>query len=225
MCNKCGFVAGTAVHLRNHIDSHSETKTYKCDQCNYAGRSKRYLKAHKRSNHAESGGKRAVESSYLPCPKCGKLRKEGSSIKSHIKKCGMGPAKVACKHCDMEFKRMEDMQAHSLIHYGQVTCPIHNILFKQEEEVFQHVNKASPYDKFPKLQCCMCESHFKHMCLFMKHLRRHLRISPYRCNLCQKHLNTYASLQHHMLRIHRSNTQVVIIQKNITCINDTYKFI
>ena len=29
---------------------------------------------------------------------------------------------------------MEDMQAHSLIHYGQVTCPIHNILFKQEEE-------------------------------------------------------------------------------------------
>ena len=118
---------------------------------------------------------------------------------------------------------MEDMQAHSLIHYGQVTCPIHNILFKQEEEVFQHVNKASPYDKFPKLQCCMCESHFKHMCLFMKHLRRHLRISPYRCNLCQKHLNTYASLQHHMLRIHRSNTQVVIYLKYVLRKNNTYK--
>ena len=209
MCSRCGFVAGTAVHLRNHMESHNDSKTYKCDACTYAGRSKRYLKAHKRSNHVEPGTKKALESSYLPCPKCGKLRKEGSSIKSHVKKCGLGPAKVTCNNCDMEFKRREDMQAHSLIHYGQVTCPIHNILFKQEDEVFQHVNRAGPYEKFPKLQCCMCDQSFKHMCLFMKHLRRHLRISPYRCNVCQKHLNTYASLQHHMMRIHKSDVQVI----------------
>lgn len=94
------------------------------------------------------------------------------------------------------------MQAHALIHYGQVTCPIHNILFKQESEVFQHVNVAEPEDKFPKLQCCMCEKSFRHMCIFMKHMRRHLRISPYRCSICQKHVNTYASLALHMKRMH-----------------------
>lgn len=68
--------------------------------------------------------------------------------------------------------------------------------------MFQHVNQAEPGDKFPKLQCCMCEQNFKHMCMFMKHMRRHLRISPYRCGICGKTVNTYASLQLHQQRIH-----------------------
>ena len=160
----------------------------------------------------------------MPCPKCGKLKREGPTLKAHIKKCGLGPARVTCTQCDMEFKRKEDMQAHALIHYGQITCPIHNILFKQENDVFIHVNKAEPEDKFPKLECCMCGKVFKHskfdpklfytstdynililsilVCIFMKHMRRHLRISPYRCNVCQKHVNTYASLALHMKRLH-----------------------
>ena len=98
----------------------------------------------------------------MPCPKCGKLKREGPTLKAHIKKCGLGPARVTCTQCDMEFKRKEDMQAHALIHYGQITCPIHNILFKQENDVFIHVNKAEPEDKFPKLECCMCGKVFKH---------------------------------------------------------------
>ena len=87
---------------------------------------------------------------------------------------------VPCTKCDMEFKRVEDMKAHSLIHYGEITCPIHNILFYEESEVYQHVNKNGPEDKFPKLECCICNKTFKHMCLFMKHLRKELRIAPYR---------------------------------------------
>ncbi len=133
---------------------------------------------------------------------CGKLKKDGATIKVHMKKCGKGPPRVPCPECDMEFKRREDMQAHALIHYGQVVCPIHNILFKKESEVFQHVNVADPGDKYPKLQCCMCDNSFRHMCIFMKHMRRHLRIAPYRCQQCHKHMNTYASLAMHTRRVH-----------------------
>jgi hypothetical protein len=57
---------------------------------------------------------------------------------------------------------------------------VHNILFKEEREVFVHVNVSGPADKFSRLQCCMCHAHFRHMSLFMKHLRRHLNIAPYR---------------------------------------------
>lgn len=148
------------------------------------------------------GRKKVLEANHVPCPKCGKLKREGPSLKSHLKKCGTGPARVTCTQCDMEFKRKEDMQAHVIIHYGQITCPIHNILFKQESEVFQHVNTAEPDDKFPKLECCMCGRVFKHMCIFMKHMRRHLRIAPYRCNECGKMVNTYASLALHKKKLH-----------------------
>ena len=64
------------------------------------------------------------------CPKCQKYKKAGPSLSNHMKRCGVGPEKVKCDHCEMEFKRKEDMQAHALIHMGQVTCPIHNILFR-----------------------------------------------------------------------------------------------
>ena len=42
MCNTCEFVAGTAVHLRNHLETHNDQKTYACGDCNYTGKSKRY---------------------------------------------------------------------------------------------------------------------------------------------------------------------------------------
>ena len=41
MCNTCEFVAGTAVHLRNHLETHNDQKTYACGDCNYTGKSKR----------------------------------------------------------------------------------------------------------------------------------------------------------------------------------------
>ena len=142
------------------MESHNDVKTYQCNQCNYTGKSKRYFLSHIKNRH--TGQRKRVEAKLVPCQKCGKLKREGPTLKAHFKKCGSGPARVNCNQCELEFKRKEDMQAHALIHYGQITCPIHNILFKQESEVFIHVNKAEPDDKFPKLECCMCGKVFKH---------------------------------------------------------------
>ena len=50
------------------------------------------------------GRKKVLEANHVPCPKCGKLKREGQSLKSHLKKCGTGPARVTCTQCDMEFK-------------------------------------------------------------------------------------------------------------------------
>lgn len=137
------------------------------------------------------------------CSKCDKGFKSAQILRRHEKKCGLNNLnKVKCTDCSMEFKRKEDMQAHALIHYGQVTCPIHNILFKQESEVFQHVNRADSPKNDPDLVCCMCAKSFKHMCNFMKHMRNHLNIRAYRCGVCQKHFNSYASLKVHQQNLH-----------------------
>ena len=50
------------------------------------------------------GRKKLLEVNHVPCPKCGKLKREGPPLKSHLKKCGTGPARVTCTQCDMEFK-------------------------------------------------------------------------------------------------------------------------
>jgi hypothetical protein len=125
--------------------------SHRCDKCDYSGRSLRYLKNHKKKIHSKAalakkrskavkrqtkirvvGGvaSSSSEEGYALCPKCNKYRKEGSSMINHVKRCGHGPPRVNCDHCDMDFKRREDMQAHALIHMGRVSCPIHNILFK-----------------------------------------------------------------------------------------------
>ena len=216
MCDTCGFIAGTAVHLRNHLETHNDPRTFACSHCSYSGRSKRYLLSHLKNHHTAEGLRKRAENPLVACPQCGKLKRSGPSYRAHVKKCGTGPGKVHCPHCSMEFKRSEDMKAHVLIHNGVITCPVHNILFQHESEVYQHVNKAEPHDKFPKLECCNCGKSFKHMCLFMKHLRKELNILPYRCNLCGKHVNTYASLQLHVKRMHQGE-KVGPKEKNFKC--------
>ncbi|CAB4062493.1 KRAB [Lepeophtheirus salmonis] len=148
---------------------------------------------------------------YTKCPHCGKLKK-GVSLKTHMKRCGLTSVKIKCTDCSMDFKHVEDMQAHSLIHYGQVTCPIHNILFKNESEIYHHVNIAGANNS-PRLQCCMCSRLFLYMCNFMQHLRRHLKISPYRCSICRKSVQSYASLRHHVRRMHVEDSS----NKNFSC--------
>ena len=216
MCDTCGFIAGTAVHLRNHLETHNDPRTFACDQCDYTGRSKRYLDIHIRNHHTEEGIRKKYETKMFSCPKCGKLKREGPSMKAHVKKCGLVPPNVSCIKCNMEFKRKEDMAAHAVIHYGEIKCTIHNILFFQESEVFQHVNKAEPDEKFPKLECCVCGKTFKHMCIFMKHLRKELGIQPYQCDICKKMVNTYASLQLHMKRLH-GNEKMPPREKSYKC--------
>ena len=111
------------------------------------------------------------------------------------------------------------MRAHALIHEKRIICPIHNILFQEEREIYQHVNEAEPEDKFPKLVCCICKQGFKHMCLFMKHWRRHLNIAPYKCDIdgCAKEVNTYASLQLHIKRMHNTDHDKPVKEKTFKC--------
>lgn len=41
MCDTCGFIAGTGRHLRDHLETHNDPRTYSCNLCDYAGRSLR----------------------------------------------------------------------------------------------------------------------------------------------------------------------------------------
>jgi len=143
---------------------------------------------------------------YFPCTRCGKMLKNGPSLRGHLKKCDApSRKKVGCPSCSLEFKREEDMEAHRVIHYGQISCPKHNVLFNDEVEVSQHF-KSEDENQVGKstLECCLCQKQFRHICIFMKHLRQHLGISAYRCKHCDKCVNSYASLTEHMARIHKT---------------------
>ena len=51
---------------------------------------------------------------------CGTLRRDGVSMRVHLKKCESAMKRIPCLKCDLDFKRQEDMEAHALIHFGQV---------------------------------------------------------------------------------------------------------
>ncbi|XP_040563822.1 uncharacterized protein [Lepeophtheirus salmonis] len=233
ICDFCSERMNTRLDFNDHISTCPlSTITFRpryiCEFCGFESGTSRSLKLHVTSTHSELSKSMLLSKSssqkcireritkktshkYTKCPHCGKLKK-GVSLKTHMKRCGLTSVKIKCTDCSMDFKHVEDMQAHSLIHYGQVTCPIHNILFKNESEIYHHVNIAGANNS-PRLQCCMCSRLFLYMCNFMQHLRRHLKISPYRCSICRKSVQSYASLRHHVRRMHVEDSS----NKNFSC--------
>lgn len=204
MCDTCGLIAGTARLLKNHLNtSHNKPKEEKV--LKVIGRKPKtklplnedWLEDSPPGKVAQGKRKRGRP----PKNKNSQTKREDPSGMKTTKKPS-NPLRVECKDCPMDFKREEDMLAHSVIHKGKIMCPIHNIMFKLESEVFQHVNQADPKDKSAKLVCCMCGDTFKHMCIYMKHLRRHLNISPYDCPLCGKGFRVFDTLQSHLARVH-----------------------
>ena len=48
-------------------------------------------------------------------------------MRVHLKKCDGSIKRIPCSKCDLDFKRQEDMEAHALIHYGQVLPKTHRV--------------------------------------------------------------------------------------------------
>lgn len=205
-CPFCGVTQDSRFDHNSHIfncrDSNVLYKPeYKCNLCSYIGPTSKHLKQHKTEHQDGLSSKFNARSQRQKQKQTKKSKIKSRSLTSRSSKRG-NCARVKCTECPMEFKRSEDMQAHALIHYGHVTCPIHNIFFKEESEIFLHVNQAPVEAKVPDLKCCMCDARFKHMCIFMQHIRRHLGIQAYRCGVCEKHFNTFSSLRVHQTNIH-----------------------
>ena len=76
-CNKCGRIFRTSTLLRNHLNTHTGTKPYKCEVCDKAfgtsgelGRHMKYIHTHEKPHK---------------CPLCEYYSVEASKIKRHMR--------------------------------------------------------------------------------------------------------------------------------------------
>jgi uncharacterized Zn-finger protein len=73
-CPKCDKKFPRPSILKEHLETHGTLKTYKCDQCKYAGKTKQNLRDHK-----------YIHTRPFKCTKCKKGFASGKDLKIHVK--------------------------------------------------------------------------------------------------------------------------------------------
>jgi KRAB domain-containing zinc finger protein len=75
VCKICDMKFAVPSYLKRHIAIHSDVKAFKCDQCEYSGKSKHHLYKHKRSH-----------SKPFKCPHCSKEYGQRKNLNYHLKR-------------------------------------------------------------------------------------------------------------------------------------------
>ncbi|XP_041454704.1 transcriptional repressor CTCF-like [Lytechinus variegatus] len=203
-CNLCGRIFRTSTLLRNHENTHSGTKPYKCELCPKAfgtsgelGRHMKYMHTHEKPHK---------------CPLCDYLSVEASKIKRHMRshtgekpyKCTLceyastdnyklkrhmrvhtGERPFACSQCDQSFSQKSSLKEHEWKHVGNRPshkCDHCDTTFGRYADMKTHVRKMHTAGE--PLICKICENAFTDRYTYMQHVRGHRGEKIYKCGEC-----------------------------------------
>ncbi|KAJ6629740.1 Zinc finger protein [Pseudolycoriella hygida] len=157
-CEICGklYIKG---HLRHHMNSHVESRPFKCDvaECVTTFKCSRDLSNHKRICH--------FLKSNLSCDICGRKFKLRSTLVIH-KTTHFDP-QIPCKVCNKKFRNTRSMSKHMLVHsqLRKFKCEICDKSFQTRYTLRVHKrvhNGEKPYQ-------CHCGVSFAYKCLLKTH--------------------------------------------------------
>ena len=167
--------------MNNHIYSIHSSQIFPCTVCAKEFTHKPYLDIHIYSSHTEGNGK-------FQCthPGCFAVFTFKANLKVHMIKHSRNSL-YKCKGCDKTFKRIPDMKRHILIvHSGERShkcsvCPYDTcdpVLLKRH--VLRHTGEKT-------IICESCQKTFMLLSQRNSHYKHvHLKIRPFKCNLCEK---------------------------------------
>lgn len=104
MCEHCGKLFPTKMHLRNHMWVHTGDKYYKCTKCPKSFTSLNALKCHALYKH-EGSKANAV------CPICGKTLLHASNLQKHMFS-HTGQKQHTCTICEKKFTWRHELTSH-----------------------------------------------------------------------------------------------------------------
>ena len=183
-CELCGKSFQLIRSLRYHIEnSHTKSRTYKCQKCGETFPSIPDLKNHKYSKH-------------MQCESCGKKFEANSTLRSHIRSVHEGVRNNICPTCGKAFISKTDMNRH-----------IDSVHLKKP--IWNNIRKNYPEGKKPLVEraCEFCQDKFS----YAEELRRHIGLNhrtliTFDCRKCHLTYSTKEKIYIHLQNTHENDS-------------------
>ncbi|XP_035670054.1 zinc finger and BTB domain-containing protein 17-like, partial [Branchiostoma floridae] len=167
-CTNCGRTFADDEVLRQHLESCSPDKPYRCPICNYAFKKPTQLNAHMRG-HSEQ---ERMARSLVKCKLCDAKFTSQGYLSRHMKSHSAFRPHL-CKVCGAHFSASANLLLHMRMHEGRspYKCDLCNARYMRPGDLSKHVRL---FHKEKPFQCAACSESFSYqICLEMHVLRYH----------------------------------------------------
>ena len=142
-CTECDAEYTTKANLTIHVMSkHTHEKPYVCAVCGQGFAAKKTLQKHQDIHNPELRLKKSEE--RFECAECGKDFSTKSGLQIHNNVVHLGLKNFACSYCGKAFGRLSSLNAHLLIHTGELpfNCEVCGMRFKEKRNMLRHTEQT-----------------------------------------------------------------------------------
>jgi len=200
---ECTFTCLDERGMLSHFKKHHKKEEGGCDfSCEICGQSytttegkNRHMLAHP-GPHVKPAPKKKMEN--LPCPICGKVFVNKSSLTVHINAVHdeEGKIRFKCDQCSRGFSCKSKLKYHILSHSDERKhpCATCGKKFKSKRDLVKHDKIHSGVKPF---KCSFCAKAFLNPDKVRRHELIHTGVMDYRCSSCGKGFNQKVNLGVH----------------------------
>lgn len=208
-CLLCAFACKKNKELKAHLIVHSQIRSYKCNSCDCAYKTKQSLDIHILAAHSDI--------KPYKCTKCEYSTKQKKSLKDHIK-THENKKEHKCDHlgCKKAFNQLTGLLAHKKKHLELYKCAICGKNFINQSLYDGHMNTHNGLTPY----ACNheeCDRKFTSNASLLRH--KHFHLGTYKCTICNKSLSDAASLKRHMNR-HDNNKKSITKKRGYSEISE-----